>query len=205
MRILKIGLFSFAAISLTACSTIGDRYGFLKDAKQTYQNAPMMEQPVVIPQNLRANDSQDYYEVPQNVSSGPYVKPSLAPPGSNLDTKPQPVVVSQQDRIRNAETAKIQGHTSAVANNTPATVSLNFAQAWVKVGHVLQAANYKIVEKDNALGTYYVIDTKQTGGKVKKDMPIYQVQLKASGNSTLVTVSPGNPTLQSQLRSALND
>jgi uncharacterized lipoprotein len=112
--------------------------------------------------------------------------------------------VSQQDRIRSAENAKIQGHTSAAAN-IPAAVSLNYSQAWVKVGHILQASNYKIVEKDNAVGTYYVIDTKATGGKVKKDMPIYQVHLNASGNSTVVSVSPANANLQSQLNKALND
>jgi uncharacterized lipoprotein len=147
---------------------------------------------------------QDFYEVPEsNAPEGP--TPPMTPPGSHLDqARPQTNQMSQQDRIRNAESAKIQGHTNPTANG-PRPVGINFSQAWVKVGHILQAASYKIVEKDNSLGTYYVIDTSKTGGKVKKDMPIYQVHLKPSGNGTTVSVSPSNPSLQQQLNKSLND
>lgn len=204
MRVIKISLISFVLTSLAACTTISDKYGFFKDESKSYQKAKPIERTVVMPQNLRVDGIQDYYEVPQAPEQTGTV-PSLIPPGSHLiASKPAQTVLSQQDRIRSAENAKIQGHTSSAAN-APQTAGVNFSQAWVKVGHVLQASNYKIVEKDKVLGTYYVIDTHSSGGKVKKDMPIYQVNLKASGNSTVITVSPANSSLQTLVNQSLND
>lgn len=203
MRTVRLSMIPLAVLGLTACSTISE-HGFLKDESQSYQRQPAEEHTVVIPQNLSSKNVQDFYEVPQPSPEADNVQPPMAPPGSSLNQPRAGGMISQQDRIRNAESAKIQGHTNPTVNG-PRPVGVNFSQAWVKVGHVLQAANYKIVEKDNAIGTYYVIDTSKTGGKVKKDMPIYQVHLKASGNGTLVTVSPSNPGLQSQLNKSLND
>lgn len=200
MRLIRISIVSFAVLGLTACSTVSDRYGFLKDETQSYQKAPPLERTVVIPQNLNARGVQDFYEVPEAGPEAANIKPPLTPPGSNIGKAP---TLSQQDRIRNAENAKIQGHTN-ISANTPTSYGIGFSQAWMKVGQVLQASNYKIVEKDKVLGTYYVIDTQKTGGKVKKDMPIYQVNLKASGNSTVVSVNPGNAALQSQINRNLN-
>lgn len=208
MRIIKISIITLAVIGLSACDTFTglNRHGFLKDETKSYQNENIEERTVVIPQNLSAKNVQDYYEVPQPGAECGNEPPTLIPPGSSISQSKgtQPLMLSQQDRIRNAENAKIQGHTSPTANG-PKPVGANFSQAWVKVGHILQASNYKVVDKDNALGTYYVIDTSTTGGKVKKDMPIYQVHLKASGNGTMVTVSPGNGRLQNQLNRSLND
>lgn len=194
MRLVRISIISLAAVALSACSSIGERYGFLKDETQSYQRTSSIERPVVIPQNLSSNQVQDYYEVPQVASDANSMQPPITPPGANIAPPKQ----SMEDRIRNAENAKIQGHTSSAASG-PAPVALNFSQAWTKVGSILKASGYKVMEKDNVLGTYYVIDTNGTGGKMKKDMPIYQIHLKASGNSTVITVTPANPTLQSQI------
>ncbi|MBA2655178.1 MAG: hypothetical protein H0U71_08980 [Gammaproteobacteria bacterium] len=205
MRIVNISIISIAILGLSACSTIGDRDGFLKDESKSYTKEKPVDRTVVIPQNLSSNNVQDYYEVPQAAPDAANIQPPLIPPGSAVpQPKSQPLIMSQQDRIRNAESAKIQGHTNPTANGSK-PVGVNFSQAWVKVGHVLQAAKYKIVERDNTLGTYYVVDTTGTGGKVKKDMPIYQVHLKPSGQGTVVSVSPSNPGLQNQLNSSLND
>jgi uncharacterized lipoprotein len=202
MRIIRMSLISIVVLGLTACTTT-NRYGFLKEERQSYRRAQPIEGAVVIPQNLSSSGMQDYYEVPGPAPQANGAIPPITPPGANLGPKGA-ANLSQQDRIRNAEAAKIQGHTSAVAND-PAPVGLTFAQAWTKVGSVLKASNYKIVEKDNVLGTYYVIDTGKTGGKVKKDMPIYQVHLKAAGNATAISVHPANPGLQSQLSHNLGD
>lgn len=199
MRIVKLSLMSLVVLGMTACTTVRN-HGFLKDETQSYKNEQPIPNTVVIPQNLSSKNMQDYYEVPQPSAQAANISPTLIPPGSNIPQRP--VVISQQDRIRNAESAKIQGHTAA-QSVAPAAVSASFAQAWVKVGHVLQASNYKIVERDKALGTYYVIDTRSSGGKVKKDMPIYQVHLKATGNGTVVSVSPANGQLQGQLNRSL--
>lgn len=218
MRIIKLSMISVLVLGLSACTTVSERYGFLKDENQNYKKAPALQGAVVMPQNMATNEMQDYYEVPETAPSAVDAQPSLAPPGSSLaqrqsqpqvpdqnQSKPgQPVMLSQQDKIRSAENAKIQGHTFYQPASTSTTVGMNFSQAWVKVGHVLQASNYKIVEKDNVLGTYYVVDMHGTGGKLKKDMPIYQVHLKAAGRSTQVSVSPSNPALQNQINRNLN-
>jgi uncharacterized lipoprotein len=186
---------------------LGEKYGFFKDEAQSYKKAPPLEHTVVIPQNLSAKNVQDYYEVPQPAPEVANIEAPLTPPGSSLSPTVRPQVVapvSQQDKIRNAENAKIQGHTLPTARG-PKPVGINYSQAWVKVGHVLHAANYKVVEKDNLMGMYYVVDTSSTGGKVKKDMPIYQVSLKPSGNGTVVTVIPSNSRLQETLSRSLND
>jgi uncharacterized lipoprotein len=200
MRKTRISLILLAVLSLSACTTI-QNHGFMKDDKQSYRKVPPLERTVVIPQNLNSKTVQDYYEVPQSIEES-HGEPSLVPPGSSLEARQ---ARSQQDRIRTAENAKIQGHSSRVVTNGPTPIGANYGEAWVKVGHVLQAAKYKIVEKDNTLGTYYVIDTSRTNGKVKKDMPIYQVHLKSSGRGTIVSVSPANAQLQSQLYRNLND
>jgi uncharacterized lipoprotein len=204
MRITKISIL-LLAVGISGCTT-ANRYGFFKDETQSYQKAPAIERTVVIPQNLSPHAIQDYYEVPQPGPEASNGQPPLAPPGSNIGqaSTTQAVVLSQQDRIRSAENAKIQGHTSPTANG-PKPIGLNFSQAWVKASHVLQAANYKIVEKDQSMGTYFVIDTSGTGGKVKKDMPIYQVHLRPSGNGTIVSITPSNQNLQNQLHRSLND
>jgi uncharacterized lipoprotein len=207
MQLLKKSLISVVVLGLTACSSLSGKYGFFKDEAQSYKKAPPLEHTVVIPQNLSAKNVQDYYEVSQPAPEAANIEPPLTPPGSSLSQAPQPHVIaptSQQDKIRNAENAKIQGHTLPAARG-PKPVGINYSQAWVKVGHVLQAANYKVVEKDNLMGVYYVVDTSTTSGKVKKDMPIYQVNLKPSGNGTLVTVIPSNSRLQETLSRSLND
>lgn len=201
MRLIRLSIIPLAMVGLSACTTIGDKYGFLKDETQSYRKVNPVETPVVIPQNLRSNQVQDYYEVPQPAAGANPDQPLLVPPGANI-APPKAPTISQQDRIRSAESAKIQGHTSAAANG-PVPIPLNFSQAWTKVGSILKASNYKIMEKDNVLGTYYVIDTNKTGGKVKKDMPIYQIHLRASGSATVVTVTPANPSLQQQINSNL--
>lgn len=200
MRIIKLGLTSAVVLTLAACSTI-QNHGYLKDENKSYQKAEPVERTVVIPQNLSGKNVDDYYEVPELAPEAANVVPPIAPPGSAVAQKAN---TTQQDRIRDAENAKIKGHTNPNVNNTK-PVGVNFSQAWVKVGHVLQGTNYKIVEKDKTLGTYFVVDTTQSSGKVKKDMPIYQIHLKPSGNGTMVTVSPSNPGLQSQMNRFLND
>lgn len=182
------------AIALSACTPVSDRYGFFKDETQTYRNVKQLDQPVVIPQNLSTNGVQNFYEVPGGTEVTPASnQPPLTPPGSGVQERQ----LSQQDKIRSAESAKIQGHTTLVAQaGSPVTSRLSYAQSWNKVASILQSANYKIVEKDKALGTYYVVDTHASGGKVRKDMPIYQVNVRPDGNSARVSVSPANPSLQ---------
>jgi uncharacterized lipoprotein len=206
MRVIKIGVVSLIMLGIAACSTVGDRYGFLKDETKSYKKVKSTERPVVIPQHLSSNNVQDYYEVPSAAEKLTQTSPSLAPPGSGLQENTRQQLLSQQDKIRNAENAKILGHTAfnQSANRGPTAVEMGFSQTWMKIGHVLQASNYKIVEKDSSIGTYYVIDTHNTSGKVKKDMPIYQVHLKASGGSTMVSVSPANPALQNHINRSLN-
>lgn len=204
MRIVKICFISVALISLGACSTVQE-HGFLKDESQSYRKETLVEQTVIIPQNLSAKNVQDYYEVPRPDQEVQYSQPPITPPGSNLNQAPaNQAFLSQQEKIRNAESAKIQGHTSPTNNNAK-PIGVNFSQAWVKVGHILQASNYKIMDKDNSIGTYFVIDTSKTNGAMKKDMPIYQVHLKPSGNGTLISVNPRNSALQAKINQALND
>jgi uncharacterized lipoprotein len=202
---MKVSIFSLAVLGVAACSTV-NRYGFLKDETQSYQKAVPAERAIVIPQNLSSRTIEDYYEVPSPANEANSTTPPIAPPGSSFvqNRNVDAAMVSQQDKIRNAEIAKIKGHTNPAANG-PKPVGVNFSQAWVKAGHVLQASNYKIVERDRSMGTYYVIDTTKTGGKVKKDMPIYQVILKPSGNGTLVSIMPSNQKLHNELSRSLHD
>lgn len=194
MKVTRMIIIPFCVLGLSACSAVSER-GFFKDESQTYRKVKELDGPVAIPQNMSANGVQNYYEVPAGSeamqSAG---QPPLTPPGSNFqDNK----TISQQDKIRNAENAKIQGHTSFAQSSGPVNANMGFSQAWNKVGGILQSANYKIVEKDSALGTYYVIDTR--AGKVKKDAPIYQVHVKSAGNSARISVTPANPGLQNLL------
>lgn len=203
MQIHRLVIISSLIMTLSACTTVRDKYGYFKDETQSYKKERPVAKAVVIPQNLSNQNIQDYYEVPQPGTESTTVPP-IAPPGSNLTpsamTKPQEI--SQQDRIRNAENAKIHGHTVATG---PSTVGVNFSQAWSKVGSILKASNYQIVAKDLALGTYCVVDTSHTGGKLKEKMQIYQIGLKSSGNATTVSVSPSHPELQAQLSRSLNN
>lgn len=198
MKQIIISLISLGSVlALTACSSMNNR-GFLKDDTQSYKKEPPIEQrTIIVPQNLSSRNVQDYYEVPTPAAEAVGVEPALAPPGSGIMVaKPRPAP-SQQDRIKNAENAKIQGHTT---KNIPQskTIDVYYPQAWSKISKVLTGLGYEIMDKNQEKdsGTYYVIDRRHTGGKAQLNMPIYQVHLKKSGNATVISITPPNPALQ---------
>src|SRR4029077_9133281 len=83
----------------------------------------------------------------------------------------QPRVVSQPPTI----TA-----TPAVASmpaNGIVTINYDYSQAWDKVGQALRASGYRVLQQDNSLGRYYVLDLAGTSGKLQRNTPIYQVHL----------------------------
>jgi uncharacterized lipoprotein len=69
------------------------------------------------------------------------------------------------------------------------TLNLAYQKAWVDVKKALPQAGYPIMEQDNASGTYYFLDKVGAGGMIRRNAPIYQLNLQnRQDHQTVVTL-----------------
>lgn len=141
-------------------------------------------------------------EVSEAVSSKP-PEMTIAPPGSSVNEQ---VTGKPSTASRLAETTP--AHTAS-SGNIGLSVKMPFGQAWSAVGKALPASGYQVMEQDNVSGIYYILDKVSSGGKIKRDTPIYQMKLQKDGESTtLVTLSnaqsqPVDPALAKRILGAV--
>jgi len=176
MRYLKILAILFVLMGLSACSA-KLHYG---NHNQEYIRQSHMVHPLVIPPGAKAPKQQSYYKVP-NIPASYNAKPvtSLVPPDSNF-------VKHQKQAAVNTKNTK----NTKLANNAPVLVlkKTKATQVWARVGRVLKASNYQILDRDNAMGSYYVLDTQQTNNQITKQTPIYRLYVKQVGTNTQIKV-----------------
>lgn len=69
------------------------------------------------------------------------------------------------------------------------------AQAWEQVGKALQTSGYRVLQQDSNENVYDILDTVSTEGVVKRDTPIYRVQMQPSNSGGRIHVLTEQGTL----------
>lgn len=189
----KVIILLVVAGFLSACATVRkmdtDDNDYLKQSKTVASTK--------LPSNLSMSESS-YYPIPP-LTMGPMQQSNIAPPGSQLmQRQPQQAVATPASRA----SAVIASSSNALVLNIP------FAQAWKQVGKALAASGYKVMQQDQGIGTYFILDLASTDGQLKANTPIYQLHLKPSGGTTSVTLfddqgHPANVSVASRIMNAL--
>lgn len=188
ITVTSIGLFSCAAVHREAA--VGSNT-YLKKS----QTIPATQIPKSVASNV---PMQTYYPIPP-VSMAPLAQaPSTVPPGLPMQPQPTPV----------ASAAQPQNPVVAASSSTALVLNMSYNQAWSAVGKALRSSGYKVMQQDNSLGAYFVLDLAGTGGKLQTGTPIYQVHLKNLGDTTSVNVlddknQPADPAVSGRILGAL--
>ncbi len=168
LRIIFIGLLGGC---LAACSNHNTAY--LKQSQTVH--------PIVAPSGVGIQPSQSFYPVSGSAgaSSQP---PSMVPPGSNLD---------RFKKKNSAEAAGLQKQEFArlfLDKSGQETLLINAKnqQAWAFVGDALHRTPYKVLDQDEGMNSFYVLDKAVSGGRIQETTPIYRVYLQSQGNQTEV-------------------
>lgn len=154
----KLFLISLCTIALTACTSMHQKYDNFRNAHETYHPTSNSIAP---PKGVDESQVDSSYVVPPLKDADKMKQVPLAPPGSQLNQSNAPP-------------------TSTVANVKMqySLIKKPFDTAWKEVGKAIHVSGYKILDEDNGLGTYYLLDTSTTRGKIQKNTPIYQLHLK---------------------------
>lgn len=142
------------------------------------QAAPHM----VVPRDVAIHPAQPSYPIPNVPTPKPgqttQPSPSLVPPGSDLD---------RFGRQSMREHSPSSPTTVKVADNH-LVLGEDFSIVWSKVGFILHNSPYRILDQDQGLGSYYILDAVSTGNKIVKTTPIYRVYLKKQTGKTEIFV-----------------
>ncbi len=210
MKPIYTALTLLTSLSLISCSTVSNYTSGNSPDKQ-YKTAQASDT------NLQgAKTAENKYEIP-TVPQAQSQDVSAAPPGSQIQASTQQPAAPATSTTN--ATAPTPNTTSSVASNTNQVAKMtsgglliaqNYSQAWQSVGKALSSSGYQIMEKDASLGTYYVVDKASTGGKVKRDTPIYQVRVQNSGSSSVVTLlnsqnQPADSTTSNRILGSIRD
>ncbi len=183
MKVLKyFGVLSLGVL-LAACSSFGagNKYSS-KDYAKHAESVP----PIKVPNGANAPKLQAYYKVPA-MQIHPGQKPSLVPPGSK--------VLQYEKTAQAPKTAQQHKVWAAWGRDSDSLIlPIKAASAWSKVGTALRQTPYQILDQDNGLGAYYVLDTTRTGDKITSTTPIYRVNVTAMGatKTKVVVLNKGN-------------
>lgn len=168
MRYLTYLFFIVMTLILTGCAHHNKDY--IKQSKTV--------NPIVVSNGVAVKSNQNYYPVPTPTSLTQTVvtmPPSLTPPGSNPQRfQPEP----QQNKPLTRWTKTKNGQALEITENIKV--------AWVHVGKALRKTDYKILDQDPSMASYYVLDAKSTNNKITKITPIYRILLRADGENTQV-------------------
>lgn len=162
------------ALSIVGCASHDKDY--IKQSKTVH--------PIVVPAGVAVKPQQNYYPVPASAPTNISAAPSLIPPGSNLGRfnphlRPKKLKSPSKSNKRLATLSQTK-------NGEILELSENTKKAWVDVSEALRNTNYKILDQDPSMASFYVLDVTSTNNKITKDTPIYRLLLKAKGENTQV-------------------
>jgi uncharacterized lipoprotein len=175
------------SMGLTACSYFSGSSNNAYDTNKAYKTGYNGTSNVTMPSDLNSSKIQNNYAVSPNASNSAQ-DPSLMPPGSQVQA---PAPQQQQTLAQGQTAAQDPAAVAASTRKSPVvgnqvTVNKNLKQTWAETGKALSSSGYSIVEQDASLSTYYVADKVGTGGSIKRDTPIYQVQLQSGNQGTVI-------------------
>lgn len=174
------------SMGLTACSYFNGSHNAY-DSNKAYKTGYNSTSNVSVPSDLNNSKIQNNYAVSTS-SNAPTEDPSLVPPGSEMQTTQgapaQQQTLAQAQSAAQDPAAAATRRSSVVGNQV--TVNKGLKQTWAETGKALSSSGYSIVEQDASLSTYYVADKVGSGGAIKRDTPIYQVQLQPGSQGTVI-------------------
>lgn len=129
-----------------------------------------------IPAGVKTEKMTPYYPVPAESKVVPQSEPSIVPPGSHLSDY-------KKTSLQQARLVTLAGGQEAVLLAEPK------AKAWVKMAQALKTAGYTVLDQDQGMGAYFVLDKAQTDNKVSKKTPIVRINLAQKPQATEVTVT----------------
>lgn len=160
---------------LAGCATFSPSDS--SDRTQKKGAADTSAQPVEIYTDDRITQSQSYATEPP-------------PPTTTVMDTQGAALAAGMAKLPGGNTPVAQKSTGAARGSSeePSSLSLNvpYARVWGAAKKALPQAGYPIMEQDSASGTYYILDKVGSGGEIKRDAPIYQLQLQKREDQTVV-------------------
>lgn len=114
--------------------------------------------------------------------------PSLVPPGSNLERfKKQAAAPSAS--AASAPTPQAKALVQSQNGLTILSAKEPVAAAWKDLPKALAQTPYHILDQDESMESYYVLDTTQTKGQITQATPIYRMSLVQAAASTSIELT----------------
>lgn len=149
---IKLSLLIATGLIVSACSG-----NFSSDDNAYLKTAP--DSSASIQQHSALNVEKQYYGVDAVKPGDNYRAPSVVPPGDKISTK------------GGTTTTLIGSDYSVLA------VQDDLSHVWNDLQRVLAKTPYSIMDQDESVNTYFIIDKIQTGGSIQRSSPIYQLVL----------------------------
>lgn len=115
--------------------------------------------------SVKLKQEKQYLPNTGEIAGPDYHPPSMVPPGETFST--------------HISKAKLVGPDASVL-----AVKASLLVVWKKLAKVLPRTPYAIMDKDNTLHSYFVVDKVKTGGKLQRSTPIYQLALSSKNGIT---------------------
>ena len=189
MKKYTIALIIASTLLLSACAK---KTGVLRSHTNDYQEYASSVHTFKVP-----NGNQlAYYPIaqpkPGNVATST-LPPGFYPDQVIKDHDMREVAMRQAKKGEKMATVQTDSTmTTAAANATELPLTMSMKTAWAKVSDSLQQAGYQILDQDESLHSYYVLDSSQTDHKITTSTPIERVLLTPKDQQVIVSVLDQN-------------
>lgn len=113
---------------------------------------------------VKVKHEKQYLPAEDELAGPDYQTPSMIPPGEHLSTNKKAILTGPKASVL--------------------IVRAKLPVVWKQLATVLPRTPYTIMDKDQALHSYFVVDKVKTGGAIKRSSPIYQLALSSKGGVT---------------------
>jgi uncharacterized lipoprotein len=147
------------AFFLSGCAGTfsGSKDAYLKDSGSTPKTHNT--------DSVQLKEEKQYLPSEDELINPNYAPPSMEPPPEEVTSvNPHARLTGPQDTV-----LLLQSDTQV---------------AWRRVAEALKKTPYLIMDEDETLHSYFIIDKVKTGGSIQKQSPIYQLTLSSVGNDT---------------------
>lgn len=150
---------------------------WVNHVSKRHNNDYLAQSNEIAPLTLPAGKSRDqlkaFYPTPSN-RPAEKTPPSLLPPGSHIA---HPTSNSQTSLVKQPDGAEAL------------FIKSNPEVAFKDVGNALTDSGYRVLDQDQSLGAYFVLDAQQTNGRITKATPIVRVNVISDGTGSEVTLA----------------
>lgn len=175
-------------------------------ARKHYIQGGQTVQSISVPPGLSASDLQNTYPIP-DTNTAQATAPNAIPPGSHPERFATQNVVhsSKTSKVGNASlvpavakmTLSAPPISTVSAMQSPGSNALTPAgqtnalqlqlhmseqKAWESVGKALLAAHVQVLDQDDTMGSYFILDPTATNNRITATTPIYRINLLAQGS-----------------------